>query len=135
MQIGMVGLGRMGNNMVQRLLRNGQECVVYDSHPDALQPLADLGATACSTLESFVATLSAPRAIWLMVPAAVVDKVLAELTPLLQEGDILIDGGNSSYHDDIRRATELEKQGIHYLDIGTSGGVAGLERGYCLMIG
>ncbi|WP_353150289.1 phosphogluconate dehydrogenase (NAD(+)-dependent, decarboxylating) [Pollutimonas bauzanensis] len=135
MQIGMVGLGRMGNNMVQRLLRNGQHCVVYDSHPEALQPLADLGAIACSSLEAFVASLAAPRAIWLMVPAAVVDKVLAELTPLLQDGDIVIDGGNSSYHDDIRRAAELTQQGIHYMDVGTSGGVAGLERGYCLMIG
>ncbi|NYT61055.1 decarboxylating 6-phosphogluconate dehydrogenase [Alcaligenaceae bacterium] len=135
MQIGMVGLGRMGNNMVQRLLKHGQDCVVYDSHPDALAPLAALGATACSTLDSFVASLSAPRAIWLMVPAAVVDTVLDELLPLLQKGDIIIDGGNSSYHDDIRRAAELEKKGLHYLDVGTSGGVAGLERGYCLMIG
>lgn len=135
MQIGMVGLGRMGNNMVQRLLKNGQECVVYDSHPDALAPLSALGATACSTLDSFVASLSTPRAIWLMVPAAVVDKVLAELLPLLQQGDSVIDGGNSSYHDDIRRATELTQKGIHYMDVGTSGGVAGLERGYCLMIG
>ncbi|SHH83174.1 phosphogluconate dehydrogenase (NAD(+)-dependent, decarboxylating) [Pollutimonas bauzanensis] len=135
MQIGMVGLGRMGSNMVQRLLQNGQDCVVYDSHADAARPLSGLGATACATLEDFVAALSLPRAIWLMVPAAVVDKVLGQLAPLLQEGDIVIDGGNSSYHDDIRRAAQLAPQGIHYLDVGTSGGVAGLDRGYCLMIG
>lgn len=135
MQIGMVGLGRMGSNMVQRLLKNGHECVVYDSHPAAVKPLAELGATACTMLQDFVAALSVPRAIWLMVPAGVVDTVLHELTPLLQEGDIVIDGGNSAYHDDIRRAEELAQQKIHYLDVGTSGGVAGLERGYCLMIG
>ncbi len=135
MQIGMVGLGRMGNNMVQRLLRNGHECVVYDSHPAAVKPLADLGATGCGALADFVAALSLPRVVWLMVPAAVVDTVLHELLPLLDEGDIVIDGGNSAYHDDIRRAGELARQGLHYLDVGTSGGVAGLDRGYCLMIG
>lgn len=135
MQIGMVGLGRMGSNMVQRLLQNGHDCVVYDSHPEAVKPLAELGAAACTALEDFVAALTAPRAIWLMVPAAVVDKVLHQLTPLLQQGDTVIDGGNSAYQDDIRRGEELAQQGIHYLDVGTSGGVAGLERGYCLMIG
>lgn len=135
MQIGMIGLGRMGSNMVQRLLKNGHECVVYDSHPAAVKPLAELGATACTALEDFIAALPAPRAIWLMVPAGVVDKVLHELAPLLQKGDTVVDGGNSAYHDDIRRAAELAQQGIHYLDVGTSGGVAGLERGYCLMIG
>ncbi|PLC49046.1 6-phosphogluconate dehydrogenase (decarboxylating) [Pollutimonas subterranea] len=135
MQIGMVGLGRMGSNMVQRLLRNGHDCVVYDAHPAAAKPLVELGATACAELQDLVAQLAAPRTIWLMVPAAVVDKVLAQLTPLMQEYDIIIDGGNSSYHDDIRRAAELAAQGIHYMDVGTSGGVAGLERGYCLMVG
>ncbi len=135
MQIGMVGLGRMGSNMVQRMLQKGHECVVYDSHPDAAKPLTQAGAMACADLQDLVAQLAAPRTVWLMVPAAVVDKVLAQLAPLLQEDDIVIDGGNSSYHDDIRRAAELAHRGIHYMDVGTSGGVAGLERGYCLMVG
>ncbi len=135
MQIGMVGLGRMGSNMVQRLLKKGHECAVYDSHTAAAETLAEMGATACAKLEDLVASLPQPRAIWLMVPAAVVDSVLDDLAPLLDEGDIVIDGGNSSYHDDIRRGLALKENGIRYLDIGTSGGVAGLERGYCLMIG
>ena len=135
MQIGMVGLGRMGSNMAQRLLRNGHECVVFDAHPAASKSLVELGATASSELDDLVAKLVAPRTIWLMVPAAAVDSVLGQLTPMLHQGDIIIDGGNSSYHDDIRRAAELAGHGIHYMDVGTSGGVAGLERGYCLMVG
>jgi 6-phosphogluconate dehydrogenase len=135
MQIGMVGLGRMGSNMVQRLLRNGHRCVVYDSHPEAVRQLAGEGAVGCESLEALVEGLARPRAIWLMVPAAVVDTVLDKLVPLLDEDDIVIDGGNSAYQDDIRRAAKLAGQGIHYLDVGTSGGVAGLERGYCLMVG
>ncbi len=135
MQIGMVGLGRMGSNMVQRLLRHGQECVVYDSHPEPGRALAKQGAVACDTLADLVSTLQKPRAIWLMVPAAVVDKVLDNLLPLLDRDDIVIDGGNSSYQDDIRRAGQLRDAGLHYMDVGTSGGVFGLERGYCLMIG
>lgn len=135
MQIGMVGLGRMGSNMVQRLLQEGHRCTVYDSHPEAVQQLADLGAAGCQSLDELVQGLSRPRAVWLMVPAAVVDPVLDALVPLLDEGDIVIDGGNSAYHDDIRRAAMLAEQGVHYLDVGTSGGVAGLERGYCLMVG
>lgn len=135
MQIGMVGLGRMGSNMVQRLLSRGHECVVYDSQPQALSGATAQGATGFSNLPDFVQALARPRAIWLMVPAAVVDGVLDTLTPLLDKGDIVIDGGNSSYHDDIRRADKLAEAGLHYMDVGTSGGVAGLERGYCLMIG
>ena len=135
MQIGMVGLGRMGSNMVQRLLSKGHECVVYDSQPEALSVAASHGADAYSDLADFVQALAQPRAIWLMVPAAVVDGVLDTLTPLLDKGDIVIDGGNSSYHDDIRRAGKLAEAGLHYMDVGTSGGVAGLDRGYCLMIG
>lgn len=135
MQIGMVGLGRMGSNMVQRLLRKGHDCVVYDSHPEAGQALAKQGAVSCGTLAELVSTLSKPRAIWLMVPAAVVDTVLETLVPLLDKDDVVIDGGNSAYHDDIRRGQELAGAGIHYMDVGTSGGVAGLERGYCLMVG
>jgi 6-phosphogluconate dehydrogenase len=135
MKIGMVGLGRMGSNMVQRLLQKGHQCAVYDSHPDAVRQLADLGAAGCSSLDELVDGLPRPRAIWLMVPAAVVDPVLDALLPLLDEGDIVIDGGNSAYQDAIRRAAALAEQGVHYLDVGTSGGVAGLERGYCLMVG
>ncbi|NYT77388.1 decarboxylating 6-phosphogluconate dehydrogenase [Alcaligenaceae bacterium] len=135
MQLGMVGLGRMGSNMVQRLLRKGQGCAVFDTHPEAGRALAEQGAVACDTLPDLVAALARPRAIWLMVPAAVVDKVLDELVPLLEKDDIVIDGGNSHYHDDIRRADALADTGIHYMDVGTSGGVFGMERGYCLMIG
>ncbi len=135
MQIGMIGLGRMGSYMVQRLLRAGHECVVYDTHPQNMQELAGKGARTSSSLADFVKKLSKPRAVWMMVPAAVVDSVLASLTPVLEADDIVIDGGNSYYHDDIRRAGELKSKGIHYVDCGTSGGVWGLERGYCLMIG
>lgn len=135
MQIGMVGLGRMGSNMVQRLQRHGMDCVVHDAHPDALQRAGAQGATACTSLEDLVNALERPRAVWLMVPAAVVDSVLDSLLPLLDEDDVVIDGGNSLYHDDIRRGAALAKKKIHYMDVGTSGGVAGLERGYCLMIG
>jgi 6-phosphogluconate dehydrogenase len=135
MQLGMIGLGRMGSNMVKRLLKSGQECVVYDVHPEAAKPLVELGAVGTASLEEFVAKLKPPRAIWLMVPAAVVDKTVEQLLGHVQRGDILIDGGNSYYHDDLRRAGELKGKGIHYVDVGTSGGVWGLERGYCMMIG
>ncbi|MFO1394973.1 MAG: decarboxylating 6-phosphogluconate dehydrogenase [Steroidobacteraceae bacterium] len=135
MQLGMIGLGRMGANMVRRLVRNGHDCVVYDMSADAVRGLAAEGAVGSDSLPQFVAKLSKPRAVWLMVPAAVVDKTIASLLPLLESGDILIDGGNSYYVDDIRRAKELAPRGIHYVDVGTSGGVWGLERGYCMMIG
>jgi 6-phosphogluconate dehydrogenase len=135
MQLGMIGLGRMGSNMVRRLVRAGHECVVFDVHPEAVRTLGDEGAVGTSSLAAFVAALSAPRAIWLMVPAAVVDRELAALAPLLRADDIVVDGGNSHYHDDLRRAEQLRLEGVHYLDVGTSGGVWGLERGYCLMIG
>jgi 6-phosphogluconate dehydrogenase len=135
MQLGMIGLGRMGANMVRRLTRGGHECVVYDVHPVAVKQLVHPGAIGASSLEDLVAKLARPRAVWLMVPAGVVDQELALLTPLLAAGDIVIDGGNSFYRDDIRRGAELQQRGIHYLDVGTSGGVFGLARGYCLMIG
>ena len=135
MQLGMIGLGRMGGNMVRRLMRAGHECVVYDVHPPAVKALAGEGATGTGSLGAFVGALKPPRAVWLMVPAALVDKELAELAPRLAKGDMVIDGGNSYYHDDIRRAAELKAKGIQYVDVGTSGGVFGLERGYCLMIG
>ena len=135
MQLGMIGLGRMGANMVRRLTRGGHECVVYDVHPEAVKNLVHPGAIGASSLEDLVAKLAKPRAVWLMVPAAVVDQELALLVPLLAAGDLVIDGGNSFYRDDIRRGAELRQRGIHYLDVGTSGGVFGLERGYCLMIG
>jgi 6-phosphogluconate dehydrogenase len=135
MQLGMIGLGRMGANMVRRLTHGGQRCVVFDMHAEAVQALVHPGAVGADSLEALVAQLAKPRAIWLMVPAAVVDQELAKLVPLLEAGDIVIDGGNSFYRDDIRRGTELKPRGIHYLDVGTSGGVAGFERGYCLMIG
>jgi 6-phosphogluconate dehydrogenase len=135
MQLGMIGLGRMGANMVRRLLRGGHQCVVFDRSPDAAQALAQQGAIASTSLPEFVAKLTPPRHAWLMVPAAVVDATLADLVPLLAQGDVLIDGGNSNYIDDIRRARELAPKGIGYVDIGTSGGVWGLERGYCMMIG
>ncbi|TCL74826.1 phosphogluconate dehydrogenase (NAD(+)-dependent, decarboxylating) [Rhizobium sp. BK251] len=135
MQLGMIGLGRMGNNMVQRLMKHGHDCVVYDTRPESMADLQTQGAKGSTSLEEFVSLLARPRAIWLMLPAAVVDPVLAKLVPLLEKGDILIDGGNSYYHDDIRRAGELKPKGLHYVDVGTSGGVFGLERGYCLMIG
>ncbi|MEO5797099.1 MAG: phosphogluconate dehydrogenase (NAD(+)-dependent, decarboxylating) [Rhodoferax sp.] len=135
MQLGMVGLGRMGASMVTRLLRGGHQCVVYDRHAQDVERMVGLGATGTASLQGLVEALPQPRAVWLMVPAAAVDDVLAQLTPLLAKGDIVIDGGNSYYHDDIRRATALQAQGLHYVDVGTSGGIAGLERGYCLMIG
>ena len=135
MQVGMIGLGRMGANMVRRLLRGGHRCVVFDRSPSAVQELARENAAGASSLADFVTKLDKPRAVWLMVPAAVVDQTVADLLPSLARGDILIDGGNSYYIDDIRRAKELEPSGIHYVDVGTSGGVWGLERGYCMMIG
>lgn len=135
MQLGMIGLGRMGSYMVQRLLKAGHECVVYDSHPEAMKDLAAKGATGSESMQDFAKKLHAPRAVWMMVPAAVVDGVLTSLTEVLEAGDIVIDGGNSYYHDDIRRAAELKEKGIHYVDCGTSGGVWGMDRGYCLMIG
>jgi 6-phosphogluconate dehydrogenase len=131
----MIGLGRMGANMVRRLLRDGHECVAYDMSAQAVADIAAAGAIGAGSLGDFVAKLRAPRAVWLMVPAAVVDHTIADLLPLLQPGDILIDGGNSYYVDDLRRAKSLAPQGIHYVDVGTSGGVWGLERGYCMMIG
>jgi len=135
MELGMIGLGRMGSNMVRRLIKSGHRCVVYDRSPDAVKPLVNEKAAGADSLASFVKQLSLPRTIWLMVPAAVVDQSIADLLPLLARGDILIDGGNSYYVDDIRRARELAASGIHYVDVGTSGGVWGLERGYCMMIG
>lgn len=135
MQLGMIGLGRMGANMVKRLIRGGHECVVFDLNPDSVKALVKEGATGASSLDDLVKKLTKPRAVWLMVPAAIVDKSIADLAPRLESGDTLIDGGNSYYIDDIRRAKELKAKGIHYLDVGTSGGVFGLERGYCQMIG
>ncbi len=135
MQLGMIGLGRMGANMVRRLLRNGHECVVYDRSDQAVAALAAERAVGAGSLTDLVGRLRKPRVVWLMVPAAVVDRSIAELAPLLEAGDILIDGGNSYYVDDIRRAQELSRHGLHYVDVGTSGGVWGLERGYCMMIG
>jgi len=135
MQLGMIGLGRMGANMVRRLIKGGHACVVYDRAADAVKQLEAHGATGAASLAEFVKQLQAPRAVWLMVPAAVVDKAIADLLPLLEAGDTLIDGGNSYYVDDIRRARELAAKGFHYVDVGTSGGVWGLERGYCMMIG
>jgi len=131
----MIGLGRMGSNMVRRLMHGGHECVVFDVFPQAVTALTAEKAIGASSLADFVAKLAKPRAVWLMVPAAVVDKTITGLLPLLEKGDILIDGGNSYYVDDIRRAKELTPRGIHYVDVGTSGGVWGLERGYCMMIG
>jgi hypothetical protein len=135
MQLGMIELGRMGANMVRRLLRKGHECVVFDTSPTAVHDLVEERAIGSISLADFVGKLKSPRAVWLMVPAAVVDKTIGELLPHLASGDILIDGGNSYYIDDIRRAQELSTKGIHYVDVGTSGGVWGLERGYCMMIG
>jgi 6-phosphogluconate dehydrogenase len=135
MQLGMIGLGRMGANMVRRLEKHGHQCVVYDRTPASVDALAKEGATGSSSIGDFVQKLTKPRAVWLMVPAGVVDATLHELTSKLDVGDIVIDGGNSYYIDDIRRAKELSAKGIHYVDVGTSGGVWGLERGYCQMIG
>ena len=135
MQLGMIGLGRMGANRVRRLIKGGHHCVVFDMSPKAVQELVKEKAVGASSLADFVKKLDKPRAVWLMVPAAVVDKTIADLVPHLERGDILIDGGNSYYVDDIRRASELASKGINYVDVGTSGGVWGRERGYCMMIG
>src|SRR5947208_2082377 len=135
MQIGMIGLGRMGANMVRRLLNGGHQCVVFDRSPKVVTELTAEKAIGSSSLAEFVKKLTKPRAVWLMVPATVVDKTIADLLPHLEAEDILIDDGNSYYIDDIRRAKELAPKGIHYIDVGTSGGVWGLERGYCMMIG
>ncbi len=135
MQLGMIGLGRMGANMVRRLTRSGHQCVVFDRSADAVKQLAGEGAVGASSLEEFVGKLKPPRAAWLMVPAAAVDGTLADLAPKMQKDDTIIDGGNSYYIDDIRRQGDLRGRGIHYVDVGTSGGVWGLERGYCMMIG
>jgi 6-phosphogluconate dehydrogenase len=134
-QLGMIGLGRMGANMVRRLMRDGHDLVVYNRSPAPVQQLVGEGATGSASLAELVSKLETPRCVWLMVPAGVVDASLAELVPLLSKGDTIIDGGNSYYHDDLRRAAELKEHGLHYLDVGTSGGVFGLDRGYCLMIG
>src|SRR5271165_4358565 len=135
MQLGMIGLGRMGANMVRRLINKGHNCVVFDRSPKAVDDLVKEKATGAASLAEFVKKLAKPRALWLMVPAAVVDNTIADLLPHLEAGDILIDGGNSYYVDDIRRAKELAPKQINYVDVGTSGGVWGLERGYCMMIG
>jgi 6-phosphogluconate dehydrogenase len=135
MQLGMVGLGRMGANMVRRLMQGGHTCVVYDVNPQSVKALEDEGAVGADSLEDFVGKLMEPKAAWVMVPAAYTGDTVDKLAALMGEGDILIDGGNSYYHDDIHRAAALKPRGIHYVDVGTSGGVFGLERGYCLMIG
>lgn len=135
MQLGMIGLGRMGSNMVRRLLARGHECVVFDTQAASVQQVAGAGATGASSLDDFVARLRPPRTVWLMVPAAVVDSMIAQLESRLEKGDTIVDGGNSYYRDDIDRAERLRPRGLHYVDAGTSGGVWGLERGYCLMIG
>jgi 6-phosphogluconate dehydrogenase len=135
MQLGMIGLGRMGANLVRRLMRAGHECVVYDVSAEAVKTLESEGAVGASSVEEFVGKLTQPRAAWIMVPAAVVDEEIDALEPLMTKGDIIIDGGNSYYRDDLARAERLRKSGIHYVDVGTSGGVWGLDRGFCLMIG
>jgi 6-phosphogluconate dehydrogenase len=135
MQIGMLGLGRMGANMTRRLMRAGHECVVFDVSPEAVQKLVSEGATGGTAMDDFIHKLAKPRAVWMMLPAAIVDGVLDTLMPLLEPDDIVIDGGNSYYQDDIERAAELSQKGLHFVDVGTSGGVWGLERGFCLMIG
>jgi 6-phosphogluconate dehydrogenase len=135
MQLGMIGLGRMGSNLVRRLMRDGHQCVAYDVNADAVKTLAAEGADGASSMAEFVSKLSRPRNIWIMVPAGIVEPTLSSLVPLLDSGDVVIDGGNSYYRDDITRSASLKEKGLHYLDVGTSGGVWGLERGYCLMIG
>ncbi|MDQ1393584.1 MAG: 6-phosphogluconate dehydrogenase [Acidimicrobiaceae bacterium] len=135
MQLGMIGLGRMGANLVRRLMRDGHECVVYDVSEDAVEQLASEGATGSTSLDDFVAKLTPPRAAWIMVPAAFAGQMVNELAERMSEGDIIIDGGNSYYRDDVDRAEALAPRGLHYMDVGTSGGVFGLERGFCLMIG
>ena len=135
MQIGMMGLGRMGANMVRRLLRDGHECVVYDINPAAVSALVEAGAVGGASLEEFVSRLAKPRSVWLMLPAAITGRIVAQVAALMEPGDIIIDGGNSNYRDAVDQAAKLAGKGIHYVDVGTSGGVWGLERGYCLMIG
>ena len=135
MELGMIGLGRMGANMVRRLLKGKHQCVVYDRSAEAVQALVNEGAVGAASLAEFIAKMQTPRAIWLMIPAALVDATLEELSSLVSADDIIIDGGNSYYIDDIRRSQELKTKNIHYVDVGTSGGVWGLERGYCQMIG
>ena len=135
MQLGMIGLGRMGANLSRRLMRDGHRVVAYDRNPDVVKSLAAEGATGTESLADFVAKLDKPRAMWIMVPAGVVESTLEQLRPLLEADDIVIDGGNSYYRDDLTRAADLKRDGIHYIDVGTSGGVWGLDRGYCLMIG
>src|SRR5271165_6704805 len=135
MQLGMIGLGRMGANMVRRLIKGGHQCVVFNQEQKAISELVQENAVGSSSLEDLMAKLQKPRALWLMIPAAAVDSIIRDLLPSLEAGDILIDGGNSYYVDDIRRAKELAAKKIHYVDVGTSGGVWGLERGYCMMIG
>src|SRR5215469_11995396 len=135
MQLGMVGLGRMGSNLVRRLIRDGHRCVAYNRTADPVKKLEAEGATGASSMDEFVAKLDKPRTAWLMLPAAVVGSMLDRLVPLLEPGDVVIDGGNSYYRDDIARAEQLASRQIHYIDVGTSGGVFGLERGFCLMIG
>jgi len=135
MELGLIGLGRMGTNMARRLMRAGHQCIVYDIQPEVVQTLVKEGAVGTTSFEDLAHKLKKPRYVWLMVPAAEVDTTLDALTPFLERDDVVIDGGNSYYHDDIRRAAELKPKGIHYVDVGTSGGVWGFERGYCLMIG
>jgi 6-phosphogluconate dehydrogenase len=135
MQLGMIGLGRMGANMVRRLMRGGHQCVAFDIHAEPVKNLVSEGAVGAFTLDELVKKMNKPRAVWMMVPAAIVDRTIQDLLPRLEKDDILIDGGNSYYIDDIRRAKELKPKGLHYVDVGTSGGVWGLERGYCMMIG
>ncbi|MCB1486464.1 MAG: NAD(P)-binding domain-containing protein, partial [Bauldia sp.] len=135
MQLGMIGLGRMGANMVRRLMRDGHECVVFDVSPDAVKQLAGEGAIGATSMEDFVSKLTRPRAAWMMVPAGVVEETLGQLSGLMEKGDMIVDGGNSYYRDDIDRAKRLAPSGVHYVDVGTSGGVWGLERGFCQMIG
>ena len=135
MELGMIGLGRMGTNMARRLMKAGQHCVVYDLQPEAVEAIAKEGAVGVTSLKDLVSKLKPPRTVWMMVPAAVVEPTLQTLIPLLERDDVIIDGGNSYYLDDLRRAAELKPKGIHYVDVGTSGGVWGSERGYCLMIG
>src|SRR6476646_9187730 len=135
MQLGMVGLGRMGANLVRRLMRDGHECVVYDVSADVVSELAGEGATGSGSLEEFVSKLDKPRAAWVMVPAGYTGETVEKLADLMDEGDIIIDGGNSYYRDDIDRAAALKPKGVHYVDVGTSGGVFGLDRGFCIMIG
>jgi len=135
MQLGMIGLGRMGANMVRRLMKSGHTCVVYDTNPDVVKELASEGATPSDSMEDLVSKLEKPRNVWIMIPAAITDKIVDELAGLLEQDDAIVDGGNSYFRDDRRRSESLRPKGIHYLDCGTSGGVWGLERGYCLMIG